>query len=326
MDAALVELAVTNLTAPMVLFFALGFIASLLKSDLEVPEPLSKSLSLYLMMAIGFKGGVALADAGLGLSTIKALAAGIALSFAAPLLAFALLRATTRLSRVDAAAVAAHYGSISVVTFVAASSFLNLAKVEYSGYLVAVMASMETPAIITGLWLARRGSGIQSRSVDRAVLREIFLNGSVVLLLGAFVVGMISGERGDEMIAPLIRSPFKGMLCLFLLDMGITAARRIRGSGALDPSVLLFGIYMPVIGGIIGVGIGTLLGLALGDVILLGVLSGSASYIAVPAAMRLALPEASPAVSLTLSLGVTFPFNLAFGIPLYFAVAGFLAG
>lgn len=327
MDSALADLALTNLSAPMVLFFVLGFGASVLRSDLSLPEPLSKSLSLYLMMAIGFKGGVALADAGLGLETAKALLAGILMSFALPFLAFGMLRASTRLSRVDAAAVAAHYGSISVVTFVAASSFLQLAEIRYSGHLVAVMAAMETPAIITGLWLARRSDGARrSASIDRALIREIFLNGSVVLLLGAFAIGMLSGDRGDEMVAPFLRAPFKGVLCLFLLDMGITAARRIRGSGALSLPVLAFGLYMPVLGGTLGVALGSALGLAVGDVTLLGVLAASASYIAVPAAMRLALPEASPSISLTLSLGVTFPFNLTIGIPALYAMAGSLAG
>lgn len=329
MDSALVDLALTNLTAPMVLFFALGFVSSLARSDLSIPEPLSKGLSLYLMLAIGFKGGVALEQAGLTVGTVKALGLGIALSFLLPFIAYALLRATTRLDRVNAAAVAAHYGSISVVTFVAATSFLSLAGVTYSGYLVAVMAAMETPAIIAGLWLARRGqrrSGGPSPGVDRAVFREIFLNGSVVLLLGSFAIGAISGPHGDEMVAPFVRAPFKGVLCLFLLDMGISAARRLRGSGALSPRVLAFGVYMPLVGGSVAIALGSLAGLPQGDVILLAVLAASASYIAVPAAMRLALPEASPAISLTLSLGVTFPVNLALGIPLYFTLSGLAAG
>ena len=319
-------LALTNLTAPMVLFFALGFGASLARSDLSVPEALAKSMSLYLMLAIGFKGGVALREAGLDTHTLTALGAGIVLSFTLPLLAFGLLRLTTALERIDAAAVAAHYGSISVVTFVAAASFLQVAEVDYSGSMVAVTAAMETPAIITGLWLARRGSGPRSASIDRALVREIFLNGSVVLLLGSFGVGLISGPYGDEMVAPFVRAPFKGVLCLFLLDMGITAARRLRGSGALKAPVIGFGLYMPLIGGSLAVLMGHGLGLPTGDAVLLGVLGGSASYIAVPAALRLALPEASPAISLSLSLGVTFPLNLVLGIPYYFALAQTLAG
>lgn len=321
----LLRVAAGNLLQPMVLFFALGFAAALLRSDLRVPEAIGKGLALYLMLAIGFKGGVQLSLQGLTASLLGAAAAGIALSFLLPLLAFALLRWTTRLQATDAAAVAAHYGSISVVTFIAAGEFLDALGVPFEGHMVAVMALMETPAIVAGLWLARRGgeAGPTGSGLSKRLMREIFLNGSVVLLIGAFVVGWITGADGMDAIAPFIEAPFKGVLCLFLLDMGLLAALRLRkGSPELTAQVVAFGLYMPPISAGLALLAAWMLGLSPGDGALLATLAGSASYIAVPAAMRLALPKANAAIYLTLSLAVTFPFNLAIGIPLYGWAAG----
>ncbi len=325
----LLSVAASNLLSPMVLFFALGFGAALAKSDLTVPEAVAKGLALYLMLAIGFKGGVELSRQGMTFLLVLTLASGAVLSFVIPFIAFTLLRLTTALKPADAAAVSAHYGSISVVTFVAGTEFVRLMGVPFDGYIVAVMAIMETPAIVAGLWLARSSSDTpvtatparRRAGLDRELAREILLNGSVVLLMGAFAIGWITGDDGMRAIAPFIEAPFKGVLCLFLLDMGLIAANRLRGAKGMSPPLFAFGVYMPLLGASLGIATAWLLGLGLGETALLGILCGSASYIAVPAAMRLALPEASPSIYLTMSLAITFPFNLSIGIPLYFTIA-----
>lgn len=319
MDGIL-TLAAENLISPLILSFALGLFAALARSDLSVPEAAAKTLSIYLLFAIGFKGGVSLARHGADATLVLALLAGVALSFALPLVAFALLRAMTRLPLVDAAAVAAHYGSISIVTFVAATSVLASRGIASEGYMVAVAAAMEAPAILAALWLVARGGG--ARQMDRELWREILLNGSIVLLVGAFLIGLATGEDGFRRISSFIDAPFQGVLALFLLDMGLVAGRGLRNSsGKLGLGILGFGLLMPLIGALAGLGTGLLLGLSPGGVMLLMTLAASASYIAVPAAMRVALPEADPAIYLTLSLGITFPFNLILGLPIYLAVA-----
>jgi hypothetical protein len=327
MDGIL-ALAVENLTSPIILFFALGLAASFARSDLSVPEAVAKGLSIYLLFAIGFKGGASVADHGIDATLLLSLLAGIVLSFAIPVLAFGLLRVMTRLSVTDAAAVAGHYGSISIVTFVAATSVVNSAGLTSEGYMVAVAAVMEAPAILSALWLiARFGARDAEAEVEEGLLREILLNGSIVLLVGSFLIGWITGADGMAMISPFIVAPFQGVLCLFLLDMGLVAGRGLREArSVLTPGVFLFGIVMPPIGASLGLIAGLLLGLSPGGTVLFMTLSASASYIAVPAAMRVALPEANPSVYLTLSLGVTFPFNLTLGIPLYLAVASALTG
>ena len=321
-------LAAQNLISPPVLFFALGLGAALVRSELSIPEAVAKTLSLYLMLAIGFKGGVAAAEHGLGPDLLLTIGAAILLSFTMPLIAFGLLTATTKLPLVDKAAIAAHYGSISIVTFIAATAALDAAQLAYPGTMVAAAAAMEVPAIITALFLARRGAAdaTGSRQQGQTPWREVMLNGSVILLIGAFVIGMATGKTGYTDIAPFIDSPFKGILCLFLLDMGLVAGRELRQvRRTLTPALLVFGLYMPLIGGVAGALVGRLIGLETGGIVLLSVLAASASYIAVPAAMRLALPEAKPALYLTLSLAITFPFNLTLGIPIYISLAGWLS-
>ncbi|MBM1632720.1 sodium-dependent bicarbonate transport family permease [Sulfitobacter mediterraneus] len=323
----LFSLAADNLVSPIILSFVLGVAASLARSDLSIPEAAAKALSIYLLFAIGFKGGVSVAAHGIDARLGLALLAGIILSAALPLVAFGLLRVMTAMSRLDAAAVAAHYGSISIVTFVAATSVLESRGIAAEGYMVAVAAAMEAPAILSALWLVARGGGGDSKGMDSTLLREIMLNGSIVLLVGAFLIGWATGEEGLAEISSFIVSPFKGVLCLFLLDMGLVAGRGLRqGGGILTPSVLAFGVLMPLIGAAAGLVTALALGLTPGGVTLMMVLSASASYIAVPAAMRVALPEANPSLYLTLSLGVTFPFNLTLGIPLYVAVAQAMTG
>ncbi len=324
----ILSLAAGNLLSPIILSFVLGVLAALARSDLSVPEAAAKAMSIYLLFAIGFKGGVSVADHGIDGTLGLSLLAGIVLSFLLPVIAFALLKVMTGLSRLDAAAVAAHYGSISIVTFVAGTSMLETAGLTAEGYMVAVAAAMEAPAILSALWLiSRGGDGEDGRRMDGELMREIMFNGSIVLLVGAFLIGMVTGADGLARIESFIVAPFQGVLCLFLLDMGLVAGRGLRqGGGVLRPGVLAFGVLMPLIGSVFGLGAGMLLGLSSGGVMLMMVLSASASYIAVPAAMRVALPEANPSIYLTLSLGVTFPFNLTLGLPLYLAVATALTG
>ncbi len=321
------DLAAANLLSPMVLFFALGLLAALVRSDLSVPEAIAKGMALYLMLAIGFKGGVAVSEHGITGDLVAAIVVGAALSFALPVVAYALLRATTPFSTIDAAATAAHYGSISIVTFVAGTQVLTEAGIADPGYVVAVAAVMESPAIVAALFIvARKGSGGGDGMAqgDRGeLIRDVLLNGSIVLLMGAFIIGVVTGKDGFEAIAPFIESPFKGVLCLFLLDMGLVAGRGLRqGARLLPPAAIAFGLYMPLISAATAALVIWPLSLGQGASALLITLAASASYIAVPAAMRLALPEAKPAIYLTLSLGVTFPFNLSIGLPLYLWIGG----
>lgn len=319
MDGIL-ALAAQNLISPIILSFVLGLAAALARSDLSVPEAAAKAMSIYLLYAIGFKGGVGVARNGADTTLLLALLAGVVLSFALPFVAFALLRRLTRLSVTDAAAVAAHYGSISIVTFVAASSILTGRGIAAEGYMVAVAAAMEAPAILSALWLASRGGA--RGGAESGLVREVLLNGSIVLLVGAFLIGLATGEAGFQRIGSFIDAPFQGVLALFLLDMGLVAGRSFGAArGRLSLGAFAFGILMPLVGATAGLGTGLLLGLSPGGTMLLTTLAASSSYIAVPAAMRVALPEANPSVYLTLSLGVTFPFNLTLGLPLYLALS-----
>lgn len=312
-------LALQNLLSPMVLFFALGVALAFARSDLSIPGAVAKLLSLYLMMSIGFRGGTEVAHHGLSPTLAAALVAGLVLSFGIPFVAYGVLRTATGLSSVDAAAVSAHYGSISAVTLVAVMSVLGQMGVPFEGYMIAVAAVMETPAILSALLLARRSTA-GGHGADLA--REILLNGAVVMLLGSFAIGAITGERGHAMLKPFLVDQFAGFLCLFLLDMGLVAGRGLREGGrALTFATVVFALTMPLANASLAAAISPLVGLSTGGTAVLITLAASASYIAVPAAMRLALPQANPAISLSLSLGVTFPFNLLFGIPLYIAVA-----
>ncbi|KIC11074.1 membrane protein [Leisingera sp. ANG-M1] len=310
----------SSLLVPTILFFALGLIAAFARSDLSIPEGAAKFMSLYLLLAIGFKGGASLAEHGVSQDLFLTILAGVALSFLIPFIAFGLLRVLTKLDCLNAAAVAGHYGSISIVTFVTATSLLELTGVAYDGYMVAVAAAMEVPAILSALWLAHSAGSNGQR--PEGFWRELLANGSVVLLLGAFAIGAITGGKGMELIAPFIVTPFTGILCLFLLDMGLSAGRSlIKNREMLSPGLFVFGALMPVIGALLAYGAGWAAGLGSGSLFLLMVLAASASYIAVPAAMKIALPKAESGIYLTLSLGVTFPFNITIGLPLYFWLA-----
>ncbi|WP_422057545.1 sodium-dependent bicarbonate transport family permease [Sphingomonas sp.] len=312
--------------SPVILFFLLGALAALARSDLAIPESIAKAMSLYLMAAIGLKGGVSVSAHGFEAGLIWAALAALALSFFLPFPAFALLRRVGRLDAVNAGAVAAHYGSVSVVTYVTASEMLRIAGTPPAGYMVAALALMETPAIVTGLLLAQRGMGGPAAQRGRDGLwHEVLLNGAVVLLIGSFVIGMIAGPDRFAPVAPVFEGGFRGILCLFLLDMGLIAVRRLRDARALTLRLAAIAIMLPVVNGIVGVVIGSAIGLDVGSAAALGVLAASASYIAVPAAMRLALPAADPGLYLAMSLGITFPFNVVIGIPAIAALARMMA-
>lgn len=314
-----------NLLSPAILFFALGIIAGCLKSDLEVPDSISRYLSLYLMMAIGFKGGVAIANThALNGEVLAAVGAGLAIGFLQPFLGYGLLKLTTKLDSPTAAAVAAHYGSISMVTFTTAAVFLKTNEVVYAGYIVAVLALMEAPAILSALFIAHRAAP-QTKHIQeekKLLSREIFTNGAILLLTGAFLIGWITGQKGMDKVAGFLDTPFQGVLCLFLLDMGLLVARNLYHLKSFTWPLVLFGLYMPLIGAFIGLCTSWVIGFDVGTGTLFTVLCASASYIAVPAAMRLALPEAKAAIYVPMSLAITFPFNVTLGIPLYFALAG----
>ncbi|MDA4844290.1 sodium-dependent bicarbonate transport family permease [Hoeflea poritis] len=305
-----------SLLSPVILFFVLGALAAFARSDLAFPEPISKALSLYLMCAIGLKGGILVAGNGFTTDLLLAAVAGLALSCLIPIGTFFVLRGFGRLDATNAAAVAAHYGSVSVVTFIAGNQILTDSGIPPAGYMIAVLALMETPAIVVGLILARGGTNLKLQSGNE-LLRETVLNGSVVLLTGSFIIGLIIGKDGFEPVAPVFETGFNGLLCLFLLDMGLLAARRIRLARNLTARLVLLAIVFPLVNGTIGCLVGAAIGLDVGTTTALAILAASASYIAVPAAMRLALPEADAGLYLSLSLAVTFPFNITIGIPIY---------
>lgn len=319
------DLTIQNLTSPMVLFFLLGAGAAFLRSDLAIPEAMARFLSLYLLMSIGFKGGVELSHTGLNAKIMAALACGIFLSLLIPLIAFSILRGISTLSPINAAAVAGHYGSISAVTFAAITGVLNQINIAHEGYMAAVAAAMETPAIFSALAIAHYAGKPKQTKDRKLMLREIALNGSIVMLIGSFLIGTLTGTNGMASLKPFLIDPYAGFLSVFLLDMGLLAGRGlIQGWRLLTGATLLFGIGMPIISALIATAMAHVIGLSMGGTAILITLAASASYIAVPAALRIALPEANPAISLTLSLGVTFPFNLTFGIPLYIAAASYI--
>lgn len=318
--------AAANLLTPAVLFFALGAVAGWLKSDLTVPEQVAKTLAIYLMLCIGFKGGVEARASGLSIDLLSAGGLGLVLSFAAPFAAYAALRVLGSLDRITAAATAAHYGSVSVVTFAAGSEYLRAIGVEFGGYMAAVVALMETPAILAALLIAgSRGGGAGAR-IKPTLWREVFLNGAAVVLVGSFIIGALTGERGMERLDVFVGALFQGALCLFLLDMGLVASRRIAEAPKLNWRLIVFALTWPLLSATTALAASLALNLSLGDASLMAVLAASASYIAAPAAMRIALPKADAGVYLSLSLGVTFPFNLLVGIPLYHAFARLLYG
>lgn len=377
MDASVVK----NLTDPAVLFFFLGVFVGLIRSNLEIPAPVAKFLSLYLLMALGFKGGQALGDAGLSGEAVKVVGAALILALVIPTLAFLVLR--RRVNAFDAAAIAATYGSVSAVTFVTASQFVAARGDEAGGYLTVALVLMESPAIIMAVLLASWARSRGASTVDatgptalispaapapvsvgstpdlaikdartlvpesdhaagrlgpdeggtehgngplsiKEVLREAFTDGAHLLLIGSLIIGVVSGDAGGEAMYPFVNGIFKGLLAFFLLEMGLLVARQLREVRDVGPFLILYGLVMPLVGATMAMAMGTVLRLQVGDLTLLAVLAASASYIVVPAVVRYAIPEARPSRYFTLALGVTFPFNIIIGIPLYHAVAGAL--
>ncbi len=316
----------TNLLSPAVLFFALGVFAAVSRSDLKFPEPLYVALTIYLLVSIGFKGGAAIAEAGIGAVWLPALAA-MALGALIPLWTYPILRFGGRLPPVDSAAIAAHYGSVSAVTFIAATNFLNGAGEGYEHYATAFLAVMESPAIVMGILLGKvMSSGGQPRAAMTGLaLREAFLGRSVLLLVGSMVIGILSGQTGMAAVQGFFVAPFQGVLALFLLEMGMVAGRRLGDLRRVGRFLVVFGVAAPLANGCVGVLLGKAVGLGVGGETLMGVLAASASYIAAPAAMRLSLPDANPTLYLTSSLAITFPFNVSLGIPIYYELARRLA-
>ena len=316
-------IALTNIISPPVLAFALGLLAVAIKSDLRLPEAFYQAISIYLLLGIGIKGGVALRNADLAELWLP-LVATLLLGVLIPILAFTMSGWVTRLDRVNRGALAAHYGSTSLVTFTAALVFLESSGRFVEGYLVTLLAVLEVPGIIVGLLLASRG---RSESVAWGEsMREVLSGRSIVLLVGGLALGAVAGNTGFASIEPLFGGLFTGVLTLFLLELGIVAGRRLPDVKKAGGGVVVFGLGFPVLAGTLGVSAGLLSGLSAGGAALLGVLSASASYIAAPTAVRLALPEASPGIYLTASLGLTFPFNLVAGIPLYIWLSTALEG
>ncbi|MBD2440756.1 sodium-dependent bicarbonate transport family permease [Nostoc sp. FACHB-110] len=312
-----VSLIVSNILNPPVLAFFLGVLAVLLKTDLEIPAPIPKLLSLYLLFAIGFKGGVELVKSGINQQVILTLLAAMIMACVVPLYTFFILR--LKLDTYNSAAIAATYGSISAVTFITASSFLTQLGMAFDGFMVAALALMESPAIVVGLILVNVFSANKNEQefVWKEVLQEAFLNSSVFLLVGSLLMGLLTGEHGWQTLKPFTQDMFYGVLTFFLLDMGLLAARRIKDLQTTGIFLILFAILIPILNAGIALLIAKAIGMSPGDTLLFSVLCASASYIAVPAAMRLTVPEANPSLYVSAALAVTFPFNIIVGIPLY---------
>lgn len=326
------DLILQNILNPPILFFFLGMLAVFFKSDLSIPQPLPKLFSLYLLIAIGLHGGYELSKSGLDIYIFKSLGLAIFMATIVPIYSYFILR--TKLDTYNAVAVAATYGSISAVTFITGITYLQTIGVDYGGYMVAAMTLMESPAIVIGLVFATlfakntdSNDDESKKSTDwKEILREAFLNPSVYLLIGALIIGILTGQKGWDSMEPLFGTLFKGMLAFFLLDMGLVAAKRIYELKKLGVFLILFAIIMPIFNASVSMGLAYFFELSKGDAFLLALLSGSASYIAVPAAMRLSVPEANPGIYLPLSLAITFPFNISLGIPLYYYFINILWG
>lgn len=315
-----INLIVGNLLSPPVLFFFLGMLAVMVKSDLQIPPPIAKFLSMYLLMAIGFKGGVELAHSGINQEVFVSLVAAIGLALVIPVYVFFLAR--IKMDTYNAGAIAATYGSVSAVNFIAACAFLQQIDVPFGGYMVANLALMESPAIIIGVLLVRisMASKEEERIDWKELLREAFLNGSVFLILGSLIIGLLCGPNGAKLLKPFTNDIFQGMQAFFLLDMGLLAAKRLGDLRKHKLFLIGFTIIVPLINAALGMLVAYFLHLPKGDAFLLTLLAASASYIAVPAAMRLSVPEANPSIYVPMSLAFTFPFNVSIGMPLYYSI------
>jgi uncharacterized protein len=310
---------ISNLTNPTLLFFVLGVFAIFVKSDLEIPDSISKFISLYLLFSIGFKGGQELALSGFTNEIIYALLFGLGIASIIPLYTFFILKRKMTIS--DAGAVAAAYGSVSAVTFVAAVSFLESQKIIFGGHMVAVMALMESPAIIMGvILLMKYDSENRSKGKLAETIKHSFTNGSVLMILGSLIIGIIADTKQAEGIKPFTTDIFKGFLAIFLLEMGMVTARRFSAFKKYGWFATTFAIIIPMLNGCIVAALSGLFIYDIGNRFIFSILAASASYIAVPAAMRLAAPEADPGLYIPMALGITFPFNITIGMPIYFLI------
>jgi len=305
---------------PIVLFFMLGLAAGLARSDLRLPGAVYEFLSVILLLAIGLKGGVELAQQSL-FALLPQMIAVVLMGLALPLVAYPLLRGIGRLARADAASIAAHYGSVSVGTYAVAVAWLISREIAFEEYLPLLLVLLEMPAIVVGIMLAR---GVSAGTDWKSLAHEVFLGKSIVLLVGGLLIGWAAGPVALAPVSGLFFGLFHGVLALFLLEMGLVAAGQLTSLRRHGVFLVAFGVLFPLFGALVGAVLGWLLGLSPGGTMLLATLAASASYIAVPAAMRMALPEANPALSLTASLGITFPFNILVGVPLYYQLAGLL--
>lgn len=307
-----------NILDPAILFFIFGVFAGAVRSNLEIPPAITKFLSLYLLMALGLKGGFALQKSGLTIDIAKTLSIAVLLAIIVPILGYFFLR--KKLNNYDAAAIAATYGSVSAVTFITASQFLDLNKITYGGHMAAAMALMESPAIILAVILANAAKSNKKGS-SLNLLHKSFTDGAQLLLIGAMIVGLFAGAAGERIMAPFSIDLFKGMLAFFLLDMGLMVAKNFKQVLNKPIYVLVYGIFAPPVHAFLALFICKIAGVGLGETILLMILSASASYIAVPAALKYALPQANPSLYFGMSLGLTFPINIIIGIPLYTFIA-----
>lgn len=330
----------STLLDPAILFFFLGMAAALARSNLEIPAPIAKFLSLYLLMAIGIKGGVALSESGFHAEMLVGLAIALFMAFLVPLYTFPLLR--RKLDGFNAAAIAATYGSVSAVTFIAATQFLDSQNIQYGGYMAVALVIMEAPAVImavglaaiTRASLAKQSTGAATTSVRQGdgtfslkkILHESFTDGAVFLLIGSLLIGFIVGAEGYKVMQPFTGDLFKGLLAFFLLEMGILVARRVRELKGVGPFLVAFAFLIPMLNAVIVILLSQLTGLSVGDTLVLAVLAASASYIVVPAVVRVAIPESNPGLYFGMALTLTFPFNVVLGIPLYYQLINLVGG
>jgi uncharacterized protein len=321
---------IQNLLTPAILFFALGFLAQLMRSDLKLPSELTKSITIYLLISIGIHGGLALSHVHFS-EAIPSISVAILLGVMLPVIAYGIIHWIGKIDHLNAIAIATHYGSVSAGTFLTAVAFLQSMNIAFEKYPVIMLAIMESPAILVGLMMASiaRRKFLNNKNDEkgdiRLLIREAFTNGSIVLLIGGLIIGDISTEQSLASVLPFFDQLFMGVLCVFLLAMGMEAGKKIADFKLASKFLICFGILMPIAAGLSGVLIGHyLLHFSTGGATLVGVLAASSSYIAVPPAMRMAIPEANPSIYLTLSLGVTFPFNVIFGIPIYYSFASII--
>lgn len=321
-----ISLAVSSLTSVSVLVFILGFFASRLKSDLRLPDAVYQLISIFLLFGIGLKGGVGLYNADLGAAIVPLLLT-ICLGLVTPLIAYVVLKRITKLEKVDLGSLAAHYGSTSLVTFSAALIFLETQAIEFGGYATPLLAVMEIPGLIVGIYLGSRGRPERSdlsKTNWRQTMHEILLSRSILLLLGGLVIGYVTGSHGYEKVTPFFVDLLPGVLALFLMHLGFVAGSQLQKLKEVGMKLVAFGVLFPLAIGAAAASVATVSGLGVGDSAVLAVLAASASYIAAPAAVSVALPSANHGLAITSALGVTFPFNLTIGIPVYLAIAELL--